>query len=1046
MHNCSKQVLPGRSLQTIALVVLLLISKPLFAFTFDVNDQTDAVDANPGDGVCLTAANTCTLRAAVQEANAWPGPDVIRLPAGTYNLTITGANEDKAATGDLDITDDLTINGADKNTTIIDGNNNDRVFDVISTSAKFTISNVTVQNGQLTSASVTGAGINNRGNLTINDSKVIQNKFTSNGGGGGGIASVQGTVTINYSDISSNSASGFAGIQQNLGSLIINDSTINNNTSVGSGGGIGIFNGGAVITDSTVSGNAGGNPGGQGGGINNGGNLVIIGTTVEHNVVAQGGGIVIIGTGTLTAVNSTIHNNTALAGTGGGILDLSGGASSAGASPTAVLINTTIADNTALGTENNLTGADGLHNGYGGGLFYAGAKVTLNNTLIADNIASVQGGDCSSGPSAFYAPGTLVSLGYNMDSDNTCQLIGTGDQPGATPSLGALANNGGPTQTLAPNGGSPAIDAGDPLGCKNQSGNNLTTDQRGFPRPDGSACDIGAVEVQQSTPTLADLSVHVTAAPAPVIPGTNLTHIISVKNNGPSNATGVSLTDTLPPTTSMVSATSGCSGSSTVTCGIGALSVGATAVITITAGVPSNVTGTLTNTATVTGTESDANIANNTDTTNTDVNLTADLQVTMSGSPDPAVLNQDQVTYTMTVTSLAGSQTVPNVTLVDTLPASATLVTGSTTTTKGTCTENGGAGNVTCNLGSMAAGGTAVVKVTVNPGIKGTIVNTANVNFDGTDPIPTNNKVSTSTVVAVVADLSVTATDDRDPVGRKNDLSYIINVKNIGPSPSSDVTLTATLPSGVDFTSASASQGLPCSQSAGVVTCDLQAMAKNAQATVTIFVVPQNIGTIQMTASVAVASDETDPDSSNNSATENTDVVNDPTTASADLSISLVGSPNPLNTGDTLTYTMTVQNSGPDTATGVVAILSLPASVTVSSPGGGCVKDSQTNIVRCSMNTLGSGASAKATVGVTPTQSGIIKATASASFVGSDLDTTNNTANVSTTVNAAPSSSGKGGGGGRLDPLSLLAMLLAWLMGLRIKRRSGIPRGHHSPS
>ena len=90
MHNCSKQYLPGRSLQTIVLMVLLLISQPLFAFTFDVNDTTDAVDDNPGDGVCHTAANTCTLRAAIQEANAWPGPDAIRLPAGIYNLTITG--------------------------------------------------------------------------------------------------------------------------------------------------------------------------------------------------------------------------------------------------------------------------------------------------------------------------------------------------------------------------------------------------------------------------------------------------------------------------------------------------------------------------------------------------------------------------------------------------------------------------------------------------------------------------------------------------------------------------------------------------------------------------------------------------------------------------------------------------------------------------------------------------------------------------------------------------------------------------------------------
>ena len=285
-------------------------------------------------------------------------------------------------------------------------------------------------------------------------------------------------------------------------------------------------------------------------------------------------------------------------------------------------------------------------------------------------------------------------------------------------------------------------------------------------------------------------------------------------------------------------------------------------------------------------------------------------------------------------------------------------------------------------------------------------------------------------------------TGDRPLFGVKNDLGYIINVKNNGPSPSSDVTLSATLPAGVNFSSASASQGLPCSPPAsGVVTCDLQAMAKDAQATVTIFVVPQNTGTIQMTTSVQIASDETDPDNSNDSATVTTDVVDNPATHSADLSISLSGSPNPVTAGTTLTYTMTMENKGPESATGVIAVLSLPASVTVSSPGSGCSKDSQTNIVRCELsNTLNSGGSAQATVGVTPSQAGVIKATASASFIGSDPDTTNNTATLSTTVDAAPSSGGSsgGGGGGDMDPLTLLAMLALWISGARNSRRRGI--------
>src|SRR5688500_7781830 len=72
---------------------------------FAVTSTADAVDVTPGDGQCLTDANECTLRAAIQETNALSGPDMITLWAGTYTLALAGAGEDAAATGDLDITD-----------------------------------------------------------------------------------------------------------------------------------------------------------------------------------------------------------------------------------------------------------------------------------------------------------------------------------------------------------------------------------------------------------------------------------------------------------------------------------------------------------------------------------------------------------------------------------------------------------------------------------------------------------------------------------------------------------------------------------------------------------------------------------------------------------------------------------------------------------------------------------------------------------------------------------------------------------------------------
>ncbi len=85
---------------------------PVFAATLTVNSTLDRADANPGNGVCQTAtAGECTLRAAIQEANALPGADTIQLAAGVYELGIPTINEDTDSTGDYDIRAPLTIIG-----------------------------------------------------------------------------------------------------------------------------------------------------------------------------------------------------------------------------------------------------------------------------------------------------------------------------------------------------------------------------------------------------------------------------------------------------------------------------------------------------------------------------------------------------------------------------------------------------------------------------------------------------------------------------------------------------------------------------------------------------------------------------------------------------------------------------------------------------------------------------------------------------------------------------------------------------------------------
>jgi hypothetical protein len=219
----------------------------------------------------------------------------------------------------------------------------------------------------------------------------------------------------------------------------------------------------------------------NGGGIDNNAILIVNNSTISENSTTGtyvcGGGI--YNTGTLTINNSTLNGNRARGpgNSNGGGIDNEGGA--------VVLNNSTLTGNKAL--------PDG--SGYGGGISNGGcvtrrsnpSTMTLQNTMVANN---AHGGNCS---------GPMTSMGYNLSSDKTCSLNGTGDLNNTVPKLGKLGNYGGPTQTIPLLSGSPAIDAGNPTGCTNGQGHLLKTDQRGRPRPDRedkSGCDMGAYERQ----------------------------------------------------------------------------------------------------------------------------------------------------------------------------------------------------------------------------------------------------------------------------------------------------------------------------------------------------------------------------------------------------------------------------------------------------------------------------------------------------------------------------------------------------------------------
>lgn len=508
-----------------------------------------------------TTTGNCTLREAIKAANtnmavdlcpAGSGADTITLGAGNYTLSIAGANEDGNATGDLDITDPLTIQGLGSGSTSVDAGFIDRAFDVIGTTATF--SGLTIKDGLAVATPSTpsnGGGIRSTGTLTVNDSLLTNNGTSAYiatfSGDGGGIAS-SGSLTLLRSSLTMNATDG-------------------NYTGAGSGKGGGLAtSGSATIADSVFDLND--SPTG-GGGIQNSGALTATGLTLTNNTGGQGGGLrTVAPSGTVVSVaRSLISGNFATSAGGGGVADSGplslidstvannrsgdpstmpsywhqgGGIWVDDAGPTGgflTLLRSTVTNNTGSNgdgigvygsasiTDSTISGNGVLtSNGNGGGLQVGGtATVTLANSTFGDNIANAGGGGgniyVDSGGAvtakntlALYSDancvGTITSLGHNLDftaGSGTC-FTGPSDLH-VDPLLGSLADNGGPTKTRALPAGSPAVDAGDTC-----SG----VDQRGTIRPQGSGCDIGAYELLQPFALTVTVSGNgtVTSSPA----------------------------------------------------------------------------------------------------------------------------------------------------------------------------------------------------------------------------------------------------------------------------------------------------------------------------------------------------------------------------------------------------------------------------------------------------------------------------------------------------------------------------------------------------
>ncbi len=446
------------------------------------------------------------------------GPGPVRIDGG-FRIALSGGNAvglfTVGAAGNLTLENATVRNGARTG----DGG-------CIANSGTLTLNSLTVQD---CAATGNGGAIDNTGTLNISIATVRRNTA---GGNGGGIRNA-GTLAAVDMVIGRNAASRGGGLR-NTGTATIESAVIRGNTATLEGGGV--HNApGATLTlragelpcevGSRNAGDGDANVAGTtGGGLHNDGTTTLTAVWITRNTAANGAGVANGTTGSLIANNVALTRNAASADGGG--LDNAGGAT---------LTNTTFSENQA---------------GSGGALLTRNGTVSLVHVTMCDDAggAIARSGGTLTVRSSAVAPatgtacvGSVTSAGYNVVADPTCAFGATGDQT-TNPSLATLdfVGDSGQTNELftpvcLPQTGSPVLDAATGPNCP-------AKDQRGRARPFGPACDVGAVEVSASDPTVTTTTTTttstITIATTTTLPGGGTTT---------TTPPGVTTTSSLPP-------------------------------------------------------------------------------------------------------------------------------------------------------------------------------------------------------------------------------------------------------------------------------------------------------------------------------------------------------------------------------------------------------------------------------------------------------------------------------------------------------------------
>ncbi|SDE61044.1 DUF11 domain-containing protein [Auraticoccus monumenti] len=519
-----------------------------------------------------------------------------------------------------------------------------------------------------------------------------------------------------------------------------------------------------------------------------------------------------------------------------------------------------------------------------------------------------------------------------------------------------------------------------PAGFTNSATVSATT-------PDPSAADNTGTVSGPAAPR-ADLSVTNAPDSQVVVPGTEISWTVVVRNDGPAVARGVTVTDLLPAGVTLVSL----SGDGlecdpvTGTCTVGELAPGQFLTLTVVAAVPADYAApTLTSTASVTGTTLDPDDSDNVASSTLPVVGQADLALVKT--VEPGTLSPGEpATFVLAVTN-AGPSVARGVTVTDPVDPELTV----TAVTGADCTTTEG-GVVGCDLGDLAPGAEpVVVRVVVDVPAdyaSDTFTNTATVSSATDDPDVSDDEGTVSGDAVARADLALTKTAV-GPLTAGTQGSWRLTVLNEGPAVARDVSVTDVLPAGATPV---ATEG--CAPVGSTVTCSVPELAPGASVTwtVTADLASDLDGTLTNSATVGSATAETDP-------ADDTATTTDPVGRVSDLQLSKTVDTENARQGDVVTWTVVVSNDGPSDADAVVVeddwpegaqLLDAEADQGEFDPGTGL----------WSVGGLTVGASATLTLEARLTGTGEVVNTASVTSASVDLDPSGDVASAS--VSAEP--------------------------------------------